>query len=115
MTEHISVETKNGFLYIVTPFGDEGTEPIRSGFPIKYENNVRRALNARRKLRKGTKPPKRFKAEPFLGGTVGTWIVKTIPECYVIATFPSRNGASTEADARAFAKIKNKQARSVTE
>lgn len=82
---------------------------------LSTEDGIRKALNERHKERKAAKPPKQYKAAPFLAGTVGTWIVKTIPECRVIATFPPRNSIPGEADARAFAKMKNKQARGVTE
>ena len=82
---------------------------------LSMEDGIRRTLNERHKLRKEAKPPKRFKAAPFFAGSAGTWMVKTLPECRVIATFPPRNSIPGEADARAFAKMKNKQARGVTE
>jgi len=47
---------------------------------LSTEDGIRKALIARHKARKATKPPKQYKAEPFLAGTVGTWMVKKIPE-----------------------------------
>ncbi len=107
VTEHVSVETKNGFLYISTPWRGGGTEPLRSGFPIEYENDIRKALNTRNKERKAAKKEEcRFYAVP----ASGSWFV-----------FDSDNPgdehhgrfdrADAEENAKAFAKLLNKRAR----